>query len=167
MGRGTESHCKRHRYRERNNSCHFAINVLFFFFWPCQVVCGIFIPQPGIKPVPPAVETQSPNHWNPRELPKIFLPGHGVMAKDSIWGIRFCVDLTLACCYSDFIFQGLPSPPLGQTSLAPGLSNFRIASDRVFDFLRFSETTDLMFHKIMTLYQFWGREILFISSWDM
>ena len=30
--------------------------VTFFFFWPCCTVCGILVPQPGIKPVPPAVE---------------------------------------------------------------------------------------------------------------
>ena len=29
-----------------------------FFFWPYQVACGILVPWPGIKPVPP-----SPGHW--------------------------------------------------------------------------------------------------------
>ena len=31
-------------------------------FLPCQTACGILIPQPGITPVPPAVEACSPNH---------------------------------------------------------------------------------------------------------
>ena len=30
---------------------------------------GILVPQPGIKPVPPAVELWSPNHWVTREFP--------------------------------------------------------------------------------------------------
>ena len=27
------------------------------------MACGILVPQPGIEPVSPAVEAQSPNHW--------------------------------------------------------------------------------------------------------
>ena len=42
-----------------------------FIFWPCCVVCGILVPQPGIKPVPPALKMQSLNHWTSREVPKI------------------------------------------------------------------------------------------------
>ena len=42
---------------------------LFFFFWPRYVACGILVPQPGIKPVPPAVEARSLNHWTTREVP--------------------------------------------------------------------------------------------------
>ena len=30
-------------------------------------------PQPGIKPLPPAVEAESPNHWTIREFQKKFL----------------------------------------------------------------------------------------------
>ena len=43
-------------------------NLFFFFFWPC-VACGILVPRPGIKPIPPAVEVQSLNHWTTREVP--------------------------------------------------------------------------------------------------
>ena len=32
----------------------------------------ILVPQPGIKPVPPAVEAQCPNHWTTREVPYTF-----------------------------------------------------------------------------------------------
>ena len=35
----------------------------------CPVACGIFIPQPGIEPVPPTVPAQSLNHWTAREVP--------------------------------------------------------------------------------------------------
>ena len=31
------------------------------------MACGIFISQPGIEPVPPAVEEKSLNHWTSRE----------------------------------------------------------------------------------------------------
>ena len=27
------------------------------------MACSILVPQPGIKPKPPAAEAQSPNHW--------------------------------------------------------------------------------------------------------
>ena len=30
--------------------------------------CGIFVPQPGIKPGPMAVKAPSPNHWTAREF---------------------------------------------------------------------------------------------------
>ena len=45
----------------------------FFFFWLHQVECGILVPQPGIKPVPPAVEVQSSKHWTTKEVPELFL----------------------------------------------------------------------------------------------
>ena len=27
------------------------------------VACGILVPQPGVEPMPLAVEARSPNHW--------------------------------------------------------------------------------------------------------
>ena len=41
------------------------------FFWSCRVACGILVPQPGIKPVPPALEAQSVNHWTTRGVPVV------------------------------------------------------------------------------------------------
>ena len=38
---------------------------IFFFFWPCLRVFAILAPQPGIKPMPSAVEAWSLNHWPP------------------------------------------------------------------------------------------------------
>ena len=54
------------------------INVFFLFcfilFWGVFLAiphsCGILVPQPGIEPVPPAVEVHSLNHWTAREVPK-------------------------------------------------------------------------------------------------
>ena len=40
----------------------------FFFFSLCHMVCGILVPRPGIKPMSPAVEEQSPNHWTVGEV---------------------------------------------------------------------------------------------------
>ena len=31
---------------------------------------GILVPQPGIKPTPPALETQNLNHWITRVVPR-------------------------------------------------------------------------------------------------
>ena len=40
-----------------------------FNFWLHCAACGILVPQPGIEPVPPALEVQSLNHWTAREVP--------------------------------------------------------------------------------------------------
>ena len=40
-----------------------------FFFWSPRAACGILVPQPEIKPVPPALGAQSLNHWTAREVP--------------------------------------------------------------------------------------------------
>ena len=41
-------------------------DLIFFFFG--GVAFGILIPRPGIKPMPPAVEARSLNHWTTREV---------------------------------------------------------------------------------------------------
>ena len=48
-------------------SCH------SFFSWPPLVACGILVPCPGIKAVPPALGVQSLNHWTTREVPCLLL----------------------------------------------------------------------------------------------
>ena len=44
---------------------------MYFFLWPCCVVCRILVLQPGIKLTPPTVEAWSPTHWTAREFPII------------------------------------------------------------------------------------------------
>ena len=44
------------------------------FFWPHRVACGILIPLPGVKPVPPALGARSLNHWTAREFPLFLSP---------------------------------------------------------------------------------------------
>ena len=42
----------------------------FFFFFGCAVRhVGALVLQPGIEPVPPAVEARSLNHWTAKEVP--------------------------------------------------------------------------------------------------
>ena len=36
---------------------------LFIYFWLLHMACRILAPQPGLEPVPPAVEEQSFDHW--------------------------------------------------------------------------------------------------------
>ena len=50
-----------------------ACRLLFLFFWLCHTARWILVPRPGIKPIPPAVEAQGPNHWTARECPVDFL----------------------------------------------------------------------------------------------
>ena len=38
------------------------------FFWPCHTACGILVPWPGIRSVPPALELLSLNHWSAWEI---------------------------------------------------------------------------------------------------
>ena len=47
-----------------SSHCFIFLFILFhLFIWSCHVACRTLVPQPGIKPKPPAVEAQSPNHW--------------------------------------------------------------------------------------------------------
>ena len=52
----------------------FQERLLFFFYSPPTTLLSmahrILVPQPGIKPVFPAVEAQGLNHWTTRELPR-------------------------------------------------------------------------------------------------
>ena len=58
------------------NLMFFFFNLFIFFFrflfFGQAMTCEILVPQPGIKPVPPAVEAQCPNHWTTREVPYTF-----------------------------------------------------------------------------------------------
>ena len=44
--------------------------VHFFFTSVCHMACGILVLQPGVKPMPPAVEAWSFNPWTTREVPE-------------------------------------------------------------------------------------------------
>ena len=53
--------------------CNVFVFYLFILFWPCHTACGILVPQPGIKPMPPAVEAWSRNHWTTGEVPNAII----------------------------------------------------------------------------------------------
>ena len=61
---------------------HWRIDTFFFFnkvsHWLNLTACGILVPQPGIKPEPPALEAQSSNHGATREVPELMLLNYGV-----------------------------------------------------------------------------------------
>ena len=50
---------------------YMSSNYSFYYYFgrPCHVACGILVPQPGIEPMPPAVEAYSLNRWTVREVP--------------------------------------------------------------------------------------------------
>ena len=39
--------------------------------WPYHTAFWILVPQPGIEPMPPALEAWSLNHWTTREVPEM------------------------------------------------------------------------------------------------
>ena len=43
----------------------------FFTFWLHWEARGILVPPQGIEPARPALEVQSLNHWNAREVPEL------------------------------------------------------------------------------------------------
>ena len=47
----------------------YFICLFFFLRGPNPTACGILVPQPGIRPVPPALEAQSLSHWTARKVP--------------------------------------------------------------------------------------------------
>ena len=49
----------------------FTFLLMNFFVWLCHVACKILVSQPGIEPVLPAVEAQSPSHWTVRAVPLV------------------------------------------------------------------------------------------------
>ena len=68
-------------------------NILcLFFFWPCHAACGILLPQPGVEPVPPAVEAQSLNHWTAREVQKLY-----IFLIKKIYTGSWCKPMLIAC----------------------------------------------------------------------
>ena len=59
---------------------------MFCFIGP--EACGVLVPLPGIQPMPPALEGQSPSHWTAREV-----PSKSTVARKSHWhNIMFTVE---------------------------------------------------------------------------
>ena len=47
----------------------FLLWLVLFFFLPYHEACWILVPQPGVEPVPPAVEAWSLSHWTASRVP--------------------------------------------------------------------------------------------------
>ena len=47
----------------------FCMILFFFFFAKPHSHMEILVPRPGMEPVSPAMEAQSPKHWTIRESP--------------------------------------------------------------------------------------------------
>ena len=50
----------------------FNFKKVFKIFWLHHMAYRILVPWPKIKPLPPAVGAQIPNHWTAREFPVFF-----------------------------------------------------------------------------------------------
>lgn len=50
-----------------------SLLLVFVFFWPWHMACGILVPWPGIEPASPAVEAQTLNHWTTSKVPSFFI----------------------------------------------------------------------------------------------
>ena len=56
----------------------------FLFFFKVGVVCGILVPQLGIRT--PAMEVGNPNHWMAREFPVDSIPNWIILLSDNeVW----------------------------------------------------------------------------------
>ena len=60
----------------------------------------MLVPQPAVEPVPPAVESQSSNHWTAKEFPQLsfietlFLPFQS-LGREKKWKKRFVLEIGL------------------------------------------------------------------------
>ena len=63
------------------------------------MACGILVPQPGIKPAPPAGEVRSLNHWTTREVPEngFFVFYKFIYLFLAVLGLRCCVRAFSIC----------------------------------------------------------------------
>ena len=51
-----------------------VFTIYLFIFGPRHMSCWILVPWPGIEPVPPALEEQSPNYWTAQEIRRLLHP---------------------------------------------------------------------------------------------
>ena len=89
------------------NLFHFYLNLFIYLLPHCRAP-RILVPQPGIEPVPPAVEVHSPNHWPAREF-SIYLFIYLFIYLYLIY--LFLAVLGLHCCtwaFSSCSERGLP-----------------------------------------------------------
>ena len=62
-------------------------SVYFYASWPLQVVCGILVPRPGIKPLPLAMEVHILNSWTTRETSLNYFFKDAIYNTVTFWGV--------------------------------------------------------------------------------
>ena len=65
-----------------------ASHRVVFFFHSFFQACGILFPQPGIEPVPSALEAWSVNHWTTNEVPQRVLTALSLHTKEAFLSSR-------------------------------------------------------------------------------
>ena len=80
MGNISELSCPQIQKKAKQNTSicwkrtTFSLKKKFFFLiYAHHEACGILVPQPGVEPMPPAVEAWSLSHWTTREVPGVLL----------------------------------------------------------------------------------------------
>ena len=75
MGNISELSCPQIQKKAKQNTSicwkrtTFSLKKKFFFLiYAHHEACGILVPQPGVEPMPPAVEAWSLSHWTTREV---------------------------------------------------------------------------------------------------
>ena len=100
-----------------------CLRYVWFVCFGCVVRhVGCLLPDQGIKPVPPASEAQSPNHWTTKEVPLYFLNFYlGCMCAQSLshvwlfatpWTVAHQPPLSMRFARQEY-WNGLPCPPPG------------------------------------------------------
>ena len=72
----------------------YLIQFIIIIFWPLYIACEILFPWPGIKPMSPTVEAQSPNHWTTREVLEmdILISDRGIVYTDKTVYLEFSIE---------------------------------------------------------------------------
>ena len=66
---------------------------------------GFLVPWPGMEPVPPAVESQSPKHWTAREFPRLpYLNYNLILNLPHLLSPYWKVFLSMALLLSDLLY---------------------------------------------------------------
>ena len=77
---------------------------LYSFIWPCHAPCGILVPQPGIEPTPPALESEVLT-TGPSGEPQLCFWGLGLKSQKSLpW--KF-ISFSVTCFFSFIVFAQL------------------------------------------------------------
>ena len=82
-----------HLEQSQDRQVFFKCNPFLYFyflfkklFWPHCMSCGILVSWPGTEPMSPAVEAQSLNYWNTREVSTTLFKAYFFPSSSFLWG---------------------------------------------------------------------------------